>query len=94
MSESCSESSQLLLLPSRFSRAVNCNFDGFIVSNHLRRRGANGDRQCEALTPSAPSDESQIVELRYLIFHDCGGISKFTAKVLIIPGSNADHRPV
>lgn len=42
------------------------------------------------LTSSATTNESEIIELGDLVFHDSRAISQFTAAILIVASSDSD----
>ena len=46
------------------------------------------------LTSSATANESQIVEARYLIFHDGRSVAEFGGEVLIIACSDRDENSI
>lgn len=85
---------QVRLLTAWFPRAVHGHFDSPVVGGYLGRSGEHGDGQGEALSPSTPAHEAQVVEAGHLVFHHGGGIPQLGRVVLVVSGHHGDQGPI
>lgn len=73
-----------------FPRPIHGDFDRLRIGGDLEGYRADLYRQRKRLSSSATTNESQIIELGDLVFHDSRAISQFTAAILIVASSDSD----
>ena len=54
----------------------------------------DADNEVERLAPAAPADDPQVVELGHVVLHHLRVVPQLSAKVLVVPDPQVDHRPV
>ena len=82
------------MLTSWFSGAIHGHLDALGVDGNDARGGAYGDDEVEGLAPAAPADDPQVVELGHVVLHHLRVVPQLSAKVLVVPDPQVDHRPV
>ena len=58
------------------------------------RSSFDADDEVEGLAPAAPADDPQVVELGHVVLHHLRVVPQLSAKVLVVPDPQVDHRPV
>ena len=82
------------MLTSWFSGAIHCDLDALGVDRHYVGLGVDADDEVEGLAPAAPADDPQVVELGHVVLHHLRVVPQLSAKVLVVPDPQVDHRPV
>lgn len=59
----------------RFSRAVDSDFDGSMIGGYLGRVAADGDTERKSFAAARTADESKVVEARLVVFENGRGVS-------------------
>ena len=82
------------MLTSWFSGAIHGDLDALGVDSHYVGLGVDADDEVEGLAPAAPADDPQVVELGHVVLHHLRVVPQLSAKVLVVPDPQVDHRPV